>query len=190
MINLNRTKSFLFHLKCSKIACGWGFAPNPAGRAYSALLDPLIVRGEDDGRRVGEGMGGREEGDIAILSSLPQFPGYICRIHLSTAAAATSKNFSHHIIMMMSLVPCVLSTNGRPGDIGLVTLLAIAFYLWYKFTSWSNQTHRWIISLVNWLSPYAESSSGFFKNSRIISIRGKIVFHSQQIIQKLEIIRH
>ena len=78
MVNLNRTKSFLFDLKCTKIAGGWGSAPDPAGGAYSAPPDPLAVRREwegdgdgwrrdEDGRGRGEeGKGGRG-GDFAIL---------------------------------------------------------------------------------------------------------------------------
>ena len=70
VVNLNRTKSFLFDLKCTKIAGGWGSAPDPAGGAYSAPPDPLAVRGEGragEGRR-GEGRGGEGRGgDFAIL---------------------------------------------------------------------------------------------------------------------------
>ena len=64
MVNLNRTKSFLFDLKCTKIAGGWGSAPDPAGGAYSAPPDPLAVRREG-GEGEGEGRGGerrRREG--------------------------------------------------------------------------------------------------------------------------------
>ena len=72
MVNLNRTKSFLFDLKCTKIAGGWGSAPDPAGGAYSAPPDPLAVRGggKGEGRRWeggGEGKGGGGRGgDFAI----------------------------------------------------------------------------------------------------------------------------
>jgi len=31
----------LFKLKCTKIFFGWGFAPDPAGGAYSDPPDPL-----------------------------------------------------------------------------------------------------------------------------------------------------
>ena len=41
--NYNCTKSFRFDLKCTKIASGWGSAPDPAGGAYSAPPDPLAV---------------------------------------------------------------------------------------------------------------------------------------------------
>ena len=44
VVNLYRTKSFLFDLKCTKIAGGWGSAPDPAGGAYSAPPDPLAVK--------------------------------------------------------------------------------------------------------------------------------------------------
>ena len=66
MVNLNRTKSFLFDLKCTKIVGGWGSAPDPAGGVYSAPPDPLAVRGEWRGGvergRVGEGEGGEKFG--------------------------------------------------------------------------------------------------------------------------------
>ena len=54
-----------FDLKCTKIAGGWGSAPDPTGEAYSAPPDPLAVRGEGRGK---EGRGGeRRGGDFAIL---------------------------------------------------------------------------------------------------------------------------
>ena len=59
VVNLNRTKSFLFDLKCTKIAGGWGFAPDPAGGAFSAPPDPLAVRREG---RAGQGRGGEGRG--------------------------------------------------------------------------------------------------------------------------------
>ena len=61
MVNLNCTKSFLFDLKCTKIASGWGSAPDPTGGAYSASPDPLAVRGGGEGRR-GQGREGQGEG--------------------------------------------------------------------------------------------------------------------------------
>ena len=74
MVNLNCTKSFLFDLKCTKIAGGWGSAPDPAGGAYSAPPDPLAVRGEGMGKEMGRWRGGG--GEFAILPPLPQLPGY------------------------------------------------------------------------------------------------------------------
>ena len=50
-------------LKCTKFDFGWGFAPDPAGGAYSALPDPLAGFGgptsKERGReeREGEGRG-------------------------------------------------------------------------------------------------------------------------------------
>ena len=64
MANYNGTKSFRFDLKCTKIASGWGFAPDPAGEAYSAPPDPLAVnygRGREGGGG-GEGEGREESG--------------------------------------------------------------------------------------------------------------------------------
>jgi len=49
-------------LKCTKFDFGWGFAPDPAGGAYSAPPDPLpgfgtlLLRGGED--RGGEGREG------------------------------------------------------------------------------------------------------------------------------------
>ena len=78
VVNLNRTKSFLFDLKCTKIAGGWGSTPDPAGGAYSAPPDPLAVTGGGEGRGgKREGRGGEERGgDFAILPPQPQLPGY------------------------------------------------------------------------------------------------------------------
>ena len=71
MVNLNRTKRFLFDLKCTKIAGGWGSAPDPAGEltALPQVLDGL--REEEKGRkgRGGEGRGGEgrgEEGEVGM----------------------------------------------------------------------------------------------------------------------------
>ena len=66
-----------FDLKGTKIASGWGSAPDPTGGAYSAPPDPLAVRGEGEGRggqgregqgegRAGDGRGGQGRG-FAIL---------------------------------------------------------------------------------------------------------------------------
>jgi len=30
-------------IKCTKFDFRWGFAPDPAGRAYSADLEPIVV---------------------------------------------------------------------------------------------------------------------------------------------------
>ena len=59
-VNLNRTKSFLFDLKCTRIAGGWGSAPDPAGGAYSALQNPSCWKGGKG--REGEGKGGEGKG--------------------------------------------------------------------------------------------------------------------------------
>ena len=42
LVNSHRTRSFLFDLKCTKIAGGWGSAPDPAGGAYSKTAVVLI----------------------------------------------------------------------------------------------------------------------------------------------------
>ena len=62
VVNLNRTKRFLFDLKCTKIAGGWGSAPDPAGGAYSA--PPAVRRfwrGGKGGGKGREGKGGEGE---------------------------------------------------------------------------------------------------------------------------------
>ena len=64
--NYNCTKSFRFDLKCTKIASGWGSAPDPAGGAYSAPPDPLAVnkgRGREGRGGGGEGRGEGGEGE-------------------------------------------------------------------------------------------------------------------------------
>jgi len=35
------TSGFLAAFECTKFVFGWGFAPDPTGRAYSAPPDPL-----------------------------------------------------------------------------------------------------------------------------------------------------
>ena len=75
VVNLNCTKSFFFYLKCSKIASGWGSAPDPTGGAYSAPPDPLAVRVRREGRgrhdreeqrRAGQRMAGEEICDFPL----------------------------------------------------------------------------------------------------------------------------
>ena len=38
-----RCHTSISRLKCTKFDCGWGSAPDPAGRAYSAPPDPLAA---------------------------------------------------------------------------------------------------------------------------------------------------
>jgi len=57
------TRCQILRLECTKFNFGWGFAPDPAGGAYSALPDPLAaLRGPTSkGRgRDGKERGGRE----------------------------------------------------------------------------------------------------------------------------------
>ena len=55
------TSRFLADLECTKFVFGWGSAPDPAGRAYSAPPDPLAgLKGDPTSkgmRRGGEGRG-------------------------------------------------------------------------------------------------------------------------------------
>jgi len=41
IVNIIATKCQILRLKCTKIDFGLGFAPDPAGGAYSAPPDPL-----------------------------------------------------------------------------------------------------------------------------------------------------
>jgi len=41
IVKIVATKCQILRLKCTKIDFGCGFAPDPAGRAYSAPPDPL-----------------------------------------------------------------------------------------------------------------------------------------------------
>ena len=52
------TRWHILKLKCTKYDFGWGSAPYPAGRAYSAPPEPLAVL--NGGLRL-RGRGGREE---------------------------------------------------------------------------------------------------------------------------------
>jgi len=57
------TRCQILTLKCTKIDFGWGSAPDPAGRAYSAPPDPLAgFKGPTskgrEGNKVGERRGG------------------------------------------------------------------------------------------------------------------------------------
>ena len=62
IIKIVATRCQILRLKCTKFDFGWGSAPDPAGRAYSAPPDPLagfkglLLRegGKREGRR-GEG---------------------------------------------------------------------------------------------------------------------------------------
>ena len=106
MVNLNCTKSFLFDLKCTKIASGWGSAPDPAGGAYSAPPDPLAVRGGGEGRggqgREGGGQGrgwqGRAGEGICDFAPLPKLPGYAtgCMVMFSCQAEIMHSFKMHH----------------------------------------------------------------------------------------------
>jgi len=66
MIKIVATRCQILRLKCTKFSFGWGSAPDPAGGAYSAPLDPLAgLRGPTSkGRgREGEGRGRGREGE-------------------------------------------------------------------------------------------------------------------------------
>ena len=63
------TSGFLAALECTKFVFGQGSAPDPAGGAYSAPLDPLVglmghtSKGEGEGRESGKGESRGEEGN-------------------------------------------------------------------------------------------------------------------------------
>jgi len=77
------TRCQILRLKCTKFDFGWGSAPDPAGGAYSAPLDPLAgfkgayLREGREGERGreekgGKGGKGREKGGTPLLKN----PGY------------------------------------------------------------------------------------------------------------------
>ena len=71
-MSLHRTKCFLFDLKCTKIAGGWGSAPGPVGGAYSTPPDPLAVweGGEGGGMGMDRWRGNRGEGGEFVILPL------------------------------------------------------------------------------------------------------------------------
>ena len=54
------TRCQILRLKCTKFNLGWGSAPDPAGGAYSALSDFILLR-EEMGRGREGGVGEGEE---------------------------------------------------------------------------------------------------------------------------------
>jgi len=62
IIKIAATRCHILKLKCTKFDFGWGSAPDLAGGAYSAPLDPLAgFKGPTSKRREGEGTGGGED---------------------------------------------------------------------------------------------------------------------------------
>ena len=68
IIKIVTTSCQILRLKCTKFNFGWGFAPDPAGGAYSAPTDPLAgFKGptskgrEGRGRKGGQGGKGRDQ---------------------------------------------------------------------------------------------------------------------------------
>jgi len=57
IIKIVVTRCHILRLKCTKFDCGWGFAPDAAGGAYSAPPDPLAGFKDQLLLRAGEGMG-------------------------------------------------------------------------------------------------------------------------------------
>jgi len=68
IIKIVATRFYILELKCTKFDFGWGSAPYPAGRAYSASPDPLagfkgpyfLTEGRGTDGREGQGRGRRE----------------------------------------------------------------------------------------------------------------------------------
>jgi len=66
IIKIVVTRCQILRLKCTKFNFDWGSAPDPAGGAYSAPLDPLaglrglLLRGGEGKGRGEEGMEGME----------------------------------------------------------------------------------------------------------------------------------
>jgi len=68
IIKIVATRCQILTLKCTKIDLGWGFAPDPAGGAYSASPDPLA--GFKGPTSKGRGREGREgEGALDLSAS-------------------------------------------------------------------------------------------------------------------------
>ena len=62
ILKMIATSDFLTALECTKFDFGRGFAPDPAGGAYSALPDSLAgLRGPSSKGKGGTGNGGMEE---------------------------------------------------------------------------------------------------------------------------------
>jgi len=58
ILKMIATSRFLADLECAKFVFGWGSAPDPAGKAYSAPPDPLAgLKGDptSKGMRGGDG---------------------------------------------------------------------------------------------------------------------------------------
>ena len=63
IIKIVATRCQILTLKCTEIDFGWGSAPDPAGRAYSAPPDPLAgFKGPTSKGREREGTGGEGRG--------------------------------------------------------------------------------------------------------------------------------
>jgi len=60
IIKIVATRCQILRLKCTKFDFGWGSAPDPAGGAYSAPLDPLAGFGSPTSCRGGEERRGEE----------------------------------------------------------------------------------------------------------------------------------
>jgi len=81
IIEIVATRCQILRLKCTKFDFGWGSAPDPAGRVYSAPPDPLAGfkgptskeregrereggEGDEGGGREREGRGGEKGGNV------------------------------------------------------------------------------------------------------------------------------
>ena len=83
IVKIVATKCQILSLKCTKIHFGWGYAPDPAGEAYSAPPSPLAGfkgptskgRGKGNGRRKGgERKGrGRESDPLVFYANSHSF---------------------------------------------------------------------------------------------------------------------
>jgi len=72
IIKIVATICHILKLKCTKFDFGWGSGPDPAGRAYSAPLDPLAgfkgptSKGRGKGRK-GRARNGKKGGEEAYF---------------------------------------------------------------------------------------------------------------------------
>ena len=75
IIKIVATRCQILRLKCTKFDFGWGSAPDPAGRAYSAPPNPLAgFRGPISKRREGRVGERRRWGEEGREGRVP--PGY------------------------------------------------------------------------------------------------------------------
>ena len=122
IIKIVATRCQILRLKCIKFNFGWGSAPDPAGRAYSAPLDPLValrgllLRGGGGKGRGGEG----KDRDGRGRKETP--PLHAPLIHISGYAPAYTNFPSRHDITYFQQ-PCTKLSGGQTmSPLSVITL--------------------------------------------------------------------